>query len=86
MQAVRASRVEIHLLQDQNVSIHADEEVGLSGRWFRYGSFNRPVCAAAPEPKLEKVMGAAGSEGAQECSGQEPLKFVLDASLTISAR
>jgi hypothetical protein len=31
IQAVRASRVEIHLVQDQNVSICAEEEVGLSG-------------------------------------------------------
>ncbi len=41
IQAVRASRVEIHLLQDQNVSIYADEEVCRSGRWFRYGCTER---------------------------------------------
>jgi hypothetical protein len=41
IQAVRVSRVEIHLLRDQNVSIYADEEVCLSGRWFRYGCMER---------------------------------------------
>ena len=41
IRAVGASRVEIDLPQDQNVSIYADQEVCLAGRWFSYGYMER---------------------------------------------
>src|SRR5260370_42367513 len=58
IQAVRASRVEIHLLPDQSGSIHSAEEVCLSGRWFRYGCMERasshtgsPGCSIKLRPR-----------------------------------
>ncbi len=57
IQAVRASRVEIHLLQDQSVSIHAAEEVCLSGRWFRYGCMERASIKLRPRPVRESHRG-----------------------------